>query len=170
MSDAAPPLIRCVGCGALVPDVDGPTHRYIGASPGCWQRFTDLLALEYADSRYLAIHQTTVDAYAAQHPGVPVPQSRQSVCGHLMSLCLVVERGMAPARATRALGHFTHRDYPWLEPPATLGAVTVLDVLGAHDVAEHVTWVERWGRAVWEAWSAHHATIRGWLAELPAEC
>ena len=32
--DAAQQLVRCVGCGAPVPDIDGPTHAYIGASPG----------------------------------------------------------------------------------------------------------------------------------------
>lgn len=26
----------CPGCGALVPSSDGPTHPYLGASPGCW--------------------------------------------------------------------------------------------------------------------------------------
>jgi hypothetical protein len=86
-----------------------------------------------------------------------------------MSLCLVMERGMAPARATRALGHFAHREYPWLEPPASLGPLTVLDVLGARDLAEHTARVQRWGRAVWDAWSSHHATIRGWLANQPPE-
>jgi hypothetical protein len=169
MPEVALPPVRCVGCGALVPDTDGPTHRYVGASPGCWQRYNDLLALVYAEYGYPAIHQTTVDAYMAQHPGVPGPQSRQSVCVHLMSLCLVVERGVPPARATRALGHFAHRVYPWLEPPAMLGSVTVLDVLGARDLAEHTARVEHWARAVWAAWSAHHATIRGWLDALPPE-
>jgi hypothetical protein len=26
-------LRACVGCGAMVPDLEVPTHRYIGASP-----------------------------------------------------------------------------------------------------------------------------------------
>ena len=34
----------CVGCGAQVPKKQGPTHEYIGASPGCWELFGQLLA------------------------------------------------------------------------------------------------------------------------------
>jgi hypothetical protein len=32
-------LSPCPGCGALFPDFEGPTHRYIGASAGCWALF-----------------------------------------------------------------------------------------------------------------------------------
>src|SRR5438105_15652536 len=56
-------LVPCVGCGALVPDIGGPTHRYIGASPGCWQAYGELLPTGTA-------HLLVVDVYAAQHPGV----------------------------------------------------------------------------------------------------
>ena len=86
-------LIPCAGCGAIVPNTDGPTHRYIGASPGCWQRYGQLLAREYGEYAYPDEHRLTVDAYAVQHPGVPGKQSSQSVAVHLMSLCLVLERG-----------------------------------------------------------------------------
>jgi pimeloyl-ACP methyl ester carboxylesterase len=27
----------CPGCGALVPDIDGPVHTYVPSSPGCWK-------------------------------------------------------------------------------------------------------------------------------------
>ena len=39
----------CGDCGARVPDVDGPTHRYLGAAPGCWAAYNDLLLSQYAD-------------------------------------------------------------------------------------------------------------------------
>ena len=65
--------IACTGCGALVPDTPGPTHRYIGASPQCWALFGEVLAREYSDFRYASVHQLTVDSYAAQHPGTPSP-------------------------------------------------------------------------------------------------
>jgi hypothetical protein len=29
-------LTPCPGCGALFPPFEEPTHRYIGASAGCW--------------------------------------------------------------------------------------------------------------------------------------
>lgn len=28
--------VPCPGCGARFPDRNGPTHRYLEASPGCW--------------------------------------------------------------------------------------------------------------------------------------
>ena len=158
-----PQLVRCVGCGAPVPDVDGPTHAYIGASPGCWQAYGELLARDYGEERAPPIAELAVDAYAVQHPGVPGRRSSQSVVIHLLILCLVLERGLDPARATRARRHYTYRDFPWLEPPTSQGEVTVLDVLDARDLAAHVARVERWARSVWDAWSAHHDTVRRWL-------
>ena len=37
-------LVGCVGCRGLVPDIDGPVHRYMTASPGCWRAYTELTA------------------------------------------------------------------------------------------------------------------------------
>jgi hypothetical protein len=42
-------LIPCTGCGAMVPDIEGPTHRYIGASPGCWQIYSEMQARGYGE-------------------------------------------------------------------------------------------------------------------------
>jgi hypothetical protein len=155
---------HCVGCGALVPDVDGPTHRYIGASPGCWALYGEILAREYDDAAYRAVHRLTVDAYAVQHPGVPSPQSIQSVAVHLISLYLVLERGRDPAYAARVMGRAANRQgiLRWLDPPASLGALTVLDVHAAPDPIAHRRQVQRWARSVWDAWGPHHATVRHW--------
>src|SRR5690349_15169292 len=68
-------LVACVGCGAMVPDIDGPTHRYLGASPGCWQIYGEVLAGKDG----VMPHRLLVDVYAAQHPGVEGKQSSQSV-------------------------------------------------------------------------------------------
>src|SRR5690349_16527175 len=95
-------LVACVGCGAMVPDVDGPTHRYIGASPGCWQIYGELLA----GTDGIMPHRLLVDVYAAQHPGVEGKQSSQSVAAHLFVLCLVLEHGLEPGMATRAIKEF----------------------------------------------------------------
>jgi hypothetical protein len=160
-----PSVERCVGCGARVPAIEGPTHPYIGASPGCWQVYGEVLAREYGEFANPPVHRLTVDAYAAQHPGVPGRRSSQSVAVHLMSLCAVLEQGLEPRAATRAIGQFlaTQREFPWLTPPPTLGEVTVLDVRDATDLADHTARVERWARSVWAAWSAHHQTVRKWL-------
>ena len=105
-SPAPSKLIACDGCGALMPDIDGPTHRYIGASPGCWQAYGELQAAGYSADSPFSPHRLAVDIYAAQHPGVPGKQSSQSVACHLFILCLVLERNVEPAFATRAITQF----------------------------------------------------------------
>ena len=83
MSDIAESRIPCIGCGALVPQQDGPTHRYMESSPGCWAIYCEVLAQEYSDIAFATAHRLTVDAYAVQHPGTPSPQSIQSIGVHL---------------------------------------------------------------------------------------
>jgi hypothetical protein len=157
--------VACVGCGAVFEDVEGPTHRYIESSPGCWAVYGEVLAREYGDVFYGSLHRLSVDAYAVQHPGRPSPQSRQSVALHLMSLCLVLERGLEPARATAFLQTAAEPKgrFGWLEPPASRGAVTAKNVHGAGDAAEHRKLVRAWADSAWSSWSPHHATIRAWL-------
>jgi len=157
--------IPCIKCGALVRDMDGPTHRYLESSPGCWHLYGQVLAREYSDPAYGAVHRLTVDSYAVQHPSHPSPQTTQSVCVHLISLCLVVERGLALDYATRVMGEAirTKERFFWLAPPASLGAVTVLDVAEAATPRQHEERVRAWAEAAWAAWAEHHATIRGWL-------
>jgi Family of unknown function (DUF5946) len=48
------PLVPCLGCGALVPDSDGPgpTHAYMLASPGCWALYGEVSSREYSDLAY----------------------------------------------------------------------------------------------------------------------
>lgn len=153
----------CPGCGAPFPAHDGPTHRYIGASPGCWAAYGELLARAYGDARVFASHRLTVDAYAAQHPGTPTRQSLQSVAVHLIALHLALERGVAPDAITRSMAALVERGgFSWLTPPPTAYATTILEVHGADDPDDHRRRVARWAADVWSAWSAHHATIREW--------
>jgi len=92
------------GCGGIFPDTDGPTHLYLGSSPGCWAVYSDVLAKEYGEYRYPEVHRLTVDAYAVQHPGTPSRRSIQSVAVHLISLYLMFERGLDAQKATAAIG------------------------------------------------------------------
>ena len=158
----------CDGCGALFPDTGGPAHRYFGASPGCWAVYGDVLAREYGDySRYAPVHRLTVDAYAAQHPGVPSAQSIRSVAVHLIRLHLQLECGLPHEKANDAMLRISARsgNFPRLDPPPSPGPVTVLDVRDAKDPPEHVARVRDWARSVWEAWSAHHDTVRRWAED-----
>jgi uncharacterized protein DUF5946 len=92
----------CVGCGARVPDIEGQTHRYLGASPGCWAIFGEITEKEYSDYHYGRVNQLTVDAYCVQRSGVPSPQTVQSVAVHLIGLHLQLERGLRPERVIAA--------------------------------------------------------------------
>ena len=161
-------LRPCPGCGASVPDIDGPAHRYIGASPGCWAAYGRLSEREASDFRYMRSHQLTVDAYCAQHPGTPSPQAIRSVAVHLVGLHLQLEHetsteGLYSARQRVAsLGKEGKLDLAWLEPPASPGEVTVLDMLGTEGPVEYGQRALGWAEVVWGAWSEHHETVRRW--------
>jgi Family of unknown function (DUF5946) len=158
-------MIKCMGCGGLFADIQGPTHRYLESSPGCWAAYGEVLAREYSDPAYYRIHRLTVDAYAVQHTGHPTPQSIQSMAVHLISLCLVLERGVDVQRATAAMQEAVKAKgrFIWLTPPASLGTVNVAHVKAAHNAEEHEKLVHAWIRSAWDAWSPHHPTIREWL-------
>jgi Family of unknown function (DUF5946) len=158
------PLLRCMGCQALFPDMEGPTHAYMQSTPGCWASYGLVLAREYGDPGCFAVHRLTVDAYAVQHPGVPGRQSIQSVGVHLVRLCLLLEQGLPAERANQAmLQAVRHKSqYHWLEPPASLGPLTVADVEAVSGVEQHVAVVRRWAAQMWDVWSPHHTTVRAW--------
>lgn len=157
----------CTGCGAILPDIDGPTHDYIESSPACWSAYSEVLAREYGDrGLFQSVHRLTVDSYAVQHPGRASAQSIQSVAGHLISLCAVLENGASSDWATELIresvrfkGRFT-----WLQPPESMGAVTVVNVWMTESAEEHEKKVREWASSAWKAWSPHHATVRRWLS------
>lgn len=57
-------MIKCMGCGGVFAEIQGPTHRYLESSPGCWAAYGEVLAREYSDPAYFQVHRLTVDAYA----------------------------------------------------------------------------------------------------------
>ena len=87
-----------------------------------------------------------------QHATNPDRRNRQSVAGHLISLCASLEHGISGTRLRRMIGEWTHRDYPLLVPQPASYRVTVRDV------------ADDWAASAWAAWSAHHETVRAWLA------
>lgn len=158
------PLAACPDCGARFAPLDGPTHAYVGGSPGCWAAFGELslreLELGIAGPERLSVH-----AYMVQHPGVPGRRQAQSVGVHLMVLGLVLERGASAAEAVGAMAGWLRErpDVRRLEPPATPAALTIADLPTGATRAAHEAAVGAWAAAVWAAWSAHQATVRRWL-------
>jgi hypothetical protein len=137
--------IACPGCGALFSPYDGPRHRYIGASAGCWAVFnwsvisrdpdaTDLVSRSRIPNTVASIPPSSGpasletlfgDAYGVQHHGEDSSQAIQSVAAHLLNLHGMIgghttAHGWALARALRVRGVF-HK----LEPPALGSALTI---------------------------------------------
>jgi hypothetical protein len=158
-SDAA---TSSCACGAVLPRCEvRATHRYIVTTPECWEKFGEVLAREYESAALFgAVHQLTVDTYAAQHPA---GQPAKSLDVHLASLCALLERG-SPANRPEAVKRFvqTRASFPELPVPANLGPLTVADV-AATSLDQHCDMVRRWARQVWSAWSDSHPAIAAML-------
>jgi hypothetical protein len=161
-------LIHCFSCGALVPDMNGPTHPYMESSPGCWHVYGEILARQFSDPGLRDVQRLTADTYAVQHPGRPSPVAIQSVCGHLMSLCVVLEKHAPYSYADQVLRAAVNGRIPlwWLTPPRSPGALTVVDVKAAASADEHREKVHAWAQSAWSAWAEHHDTIRTWTARV----
>jgi hypothetical protein len=159
----------CIGCGAVLPEIDGPTHGYMESSPACWSAYSEVLAREYADrGLFQGVHRLTVDSYAVQHPGRPSAQTIQSVAGHLVSLCAVLENGASNEWATRLIREAVRIKgrFIWLQPPESMGPITVADVWRAGGSGEHEGRVREWAASAWRAWSPHHETVRQWYSTI----
>ena len=155
----------CPGCRLVREEVDGPTHAYVGASAACWAIFATWSGGSGQAPAVPGVRQLVLDAYMVQHPGVPEPRAIRSVAIHLMSLCLRLERGVRPEDAPRMIQRFLARPpaFRWLEPPVPNGALTIADVADTAGGTLAPTVANAYGLGVWEAWSPHHATVRGWL-------
>ena len=133
-------------------------------SPGCWRAYGQVLAREYETPELRPVHRLSVDAYAAQHPGGDSRQAIQSVGVHLARLCLFFEGGLSPEAANEAMLRIGREKSAMrkLARPASLGSVTVADVVAARTVEQHAAAARLWARTAWGAWVEHHATIRQW--------
>lgn len=152
----------CPGCGAVLPQIDGAKHPYVGTSSACWTRFAEISAsLPPAPLRRLI-----TDAYMVQHPGVPERRAIQSVGLHLVALCLVLEHGLPPEQLSPVLQRVLVRPpaWRWLEPPVPNGELTIHDVGKAADVGDAPPVIEAYVRGIWWAWAAHRAQVEAWAA------
>lgn len=160
---------RCPGCGVELAAVEGPVHRYLESSPSCWATFGEVLAREYSDRAFMAVHRLTVDAYAVQHPGQSSPQAIQSVAVHLISLFAMLEQGYSNSAATRLIKQCVESmRFEWLQPPSEFGPVTVASVIEANSPEEHTRTVRSWAEAAWQAWTPHHPRVRAWVMQVQA--
>lgn len=162
----------CPDCRALLAPLDGPTHRYIGASPACWALFTALQSGGEPPLAPAPMNGLLVDAYAAQHPGTPSPQSIQSVAVHVLTLHGVFAHGVGVERALwlriEALQERSgsrRGRYDWLEPPDFTGSLTIAAIVAEPTPEARSSAVARYVEGVYRIWAtAHGATIAAWYA------
>lgn len=164
----------CVGCGGLIPNVGGPTHPYMLASPGCWRIYGEISARWHGQPGAGPVRWHHIDAYAVQHPAGAEHdrRQRQSVAVHLVALCLLLEAGQPPEWASARRGRTSQvvlerlslADWPYLEPPSDLGAVTIADIHAASSQILQEARATAWLQSAWTAWEDHHPTVRTWTA------
>jgi hypothetical protein len=160
----------CPGCEVNLPRFDGPTHRYIGASPACWALFASLVNAGQPPLAPGSLNGLITDAYAAQHPGVPSPQAIQSVAVHLLTLYGVLVGGMSSSqalwirqRALRPNRDAKHGRFHWLTPPAFHGSLTIADIVQEPTPSVRTGKAADYVTQVWQLWAARHLlTIAGW--------
>ena len=155
----------CPGCKASLEPVDGPTHRYIGASPACWQIYTTLEAGGYSIVGRDKYGSLLIDAYAAQHPGDDSPQSRQSVAVHLVTLWAILRAGADVDKAidirVRAVSVGKRTGgFQWLRPPESY-PLTVASLASTEPI--DAASIDLLVGGVLGSWSIEHEqTIKGW--------
>ena len=127
--------------------------------------FNTVLEREYSDPVFGEAHLFTVDAFALQHSEEHGPHSNAF---HLMRLCWLVEHGgnagirqvRKGGRAFSRIREQSYREFPFLEPPALRGELTIVSVLRTETPEEHGKRARAWGESVWEAFGIHHIWAR----------
>ena len=146
----------CGGCGRHVED----------GTAGCRARFEALLARDFEDARFFAVHRLFVDCYCLQHPD-DYCVSAKSLAAHLVGLAQIVEQDTSPATGSSALRHWLDGNRRLEKPalPAARGAVTLGDVEAIEEPAAWREALRRWADSTWEAYRDLHALAREWAAE-----
>ena len=133
------------------------------ASTECFELYSEVVGRVMTDAVRLGRwHQTSVDAYAAQHGGPRTPPITAFFA--LSTLYLVLEREFTGQEGRQAHSYiatnFGLSDWPRLEAPTRRGAVTVMDVALAGTAEELATGIHEWGQSVWKSWSGTHDQVR----------
>jgi len=152
----------CVGCGATVPAIPGPVHRYMTSAPGCWAMFGEVSARIRGLQDAVAL-QNAVDAFAVQHRGNDTPQAAQSVVGHLVLLYARLELGLPLDRAFAALKRVIAVKGAYPSLPAPPFPLTVRHVYTAPDDPSLVMRAREWAESAWKAWTPQRDQVIKWF-------
>jgi len=112
---------------------------------------------------YFGKHRLAVDSYCVQHS--PYVRSAKSFAAHLCGLCVALERDNDLALLD-GLQRWLSTNPPLVRPglPVDRGELTIAHVSGIDDPVAYGVAVEEWARSAWQAYAAHHALARQWLA------
>lgn len=162
----------CPGCGVHLPDHEGPTHRYVGASAACWALFSSLLNAGEPALAPAPMNALIGDAYPVQHPGTPSKQAIQSVAVHLLVLYGVLDQRVQPSnalwvrqRALREIAGTRQDRFEWLVPPRLDGQLTIVDIIQAATPTERSQQAQSYVEQIWQVWSRTHLpAVADWYA------
>jgi hypothetical protein len=148
--------VACAGCGWTV-------H---GGTAGCRARFEALLARDFADSRFFAVHRTFVDCYSLQHPD-DYCVSAKSLAAHLVGLAQIIDGAAGAATGSPELRRWLDGNRALEKPPLPTdrGAITLGDIEGIEDPAEWREAVRGWVQSIWSAYGDLHGVARNWATE-----
>ena len=158
----------CTWCGLVTEKIEGPTHEYLAATPGCWAKFGEILAREYENFEYMAVHNLTADAYALQHPGVEEPRTVSSANVHLVSLYAYFEKNIPVHELSQIKQKITKykNEFVWLAPPDFLTQIKISDVLAASNPEEYKEIIHKWAKYVFDGWGEHHKAANKLLGKI----
>ncbi len=158
----------CVACG-FVGEGDGPVHAYMSFSPACWARYGEILAREFSDTEYFGAHRLLVDAACGQHSVGEDRRARQSLHIHLAALMLHFEDGVGEAAIVTFLRKAAQeKDFSLLVMPQENYSMSMSGVFAARDAGRHCKEVEKYARAVFDAWAGHHPVFRALIKKVRA--
>ena len=145
----------CPGCGLAAPD----------GTPDCQAMFDELCVRAAAPPFTYPARRKMVDTYCLQHPD-RYCVSAKSLAAHLTGLFCAFEHHSHPSvleAQRRSLDGTPPLERPAL--PAFRGPLTIADAYHAPDAVSLVASVERWARAVWEAYAPLHPLARRWTEQ-----
>ena len=145
----------CAGCGLTV----------AGGTDGCQRLFESIGLREYEDMRFARHHRIVVDVYAMQHPE-RYGRSAKSFAAHLTGLCAWIANEGDAQSINTAVQRWLSGPSPIERPalPASYGAVTIRDLVAAHEPVAYGTALRRWAGSTWDAYAALQTTARQWIA------
>jgi hypothetical protein len=131
-----------------------------GGYPACQAVMHELTARQYELGLRYKYHRAFVDCYTLQHPEIYCV-SAKSYAAHLTGLCCYLEmEGQQEVQA--AVQRWLSGSPDLVKPPVpdARGALTVLHLLPAQDVASFIDQLDEWARAIWQAYAELQGTAR----------